>query len=208
MIIDIPTHPADKRSTEILAAAQKRFAHYGLSKTTMDEIARDVGMGKASLYYYYETKEDLFRAVITQEQEGFKTIMRRMLQQDLTASQKLKEYVHERFAYFLRVANLGILSYQAFTEVKPIFQDLSHEFSKREMEFILQIIHEGKKKKEFQINDVQSKSELFLHCLQSLRQRVLREIVEFSSENKEEKYLKLEKEMMLFTKIFIGGISA
>ncbi len=51
----------------IIEAARNRFAHYGFSKVTMEEIALDVDMGKASLYYYFPTKEDLFRSVISQE---------------------------------------------------------------------------------------------------------------------------------------------
>jgi len=62
----------DTRDKEelILQAAQHRFAAYGLSKVTMDEIAEDVGMAKASLYYCFPTKETIFRSVVQHEQEG------------------------------------------------------------------------------------------------------------------------------------------
>ena len=39
----------------ILNAAQRMFGQYGLTKTTMTDIAKEVGMGKASLYYYFPT---------------------------------------------------------------------------------------------------------------------------------------------------------
>lgn len=55
----------------ILNAAQKRFGHYGLCKTTMNEIAADVGMGKASLYYYFPDKEAVFQAVIKKNRKSF-----------------------------------------------------------------------------------------------------------------------------------------
>ena len=60
-----------EKTQNILSAARRRFAHYGFSKVTMDEIAGDVEMGKASLYYYFPTKEDLFKAVVIQEQNEF-----------------------------------------------------------------------------------------------------------------------------------------
>ena len=56
----------------IIDAARDRFAHFGFSKVTMDEIASDVELGKASLYYYFPTKEELFKAVITLEQDELK----------------------------------------------------------------------------------------------------------------------------------------
>ena len=58
--------PAKEQEKEaaILKSAQKRFMTYGYSKVTMDEIAEDIGMAKASLYYYFQTKDDIFRGVI------------------------------------------------------------------------------------------------------------------------------------------------
>ena len=54
----------DDKIALILSASQKRFGRYGLSKTTMNEIAADVNMSKASLYYYFKNKEDIFKAVL------------------------------------------------------------------------------------------------------------------------------------------------
>ena len=65
------TEKLKDKECAILKAARQRFAHYGYSKVTMDEIAADVEMGKASLYYYFPTKENLFQEVIVQEQDEF-----------------------------------------------------------------------------------------------------------------------------------------
>ena len=50
----------DKKRGIIIEAALKRFAHYGLSKTTMTEIAKDVSFSKALLYYYFPDKLSLY----------------------------------------------------------------------------------------------------------------------------------------------------
>ena len=50
---------SDKK-TQIIRAAAKRFARHGLNKTTLDEIARDLRIGKATIYHYFESKEALF----------------------------------------------------------------------------------------------------------------------------------------------------
>src|SRR4051812_21091433 len=54
----------DQKREAIIRAAQKRFAHFGVSKTTMTEIADDVAMSKASLYYYFPDKLSLYASVI------------------------------------------------------------------------------------------------------------------------------------------------
>ena len=55
---------SEEKHQLILNAAQKRFAHFGISKTSMEDIAADIGLSKSSLYYYFTTKEDIFKAVI------------------------------------------------------------------------------------------------------------------------------------------------
>lgn len=54
----------DKRKEEIIEVAIRRFSHYGFSKTTMNEIADDVKITKANLYYYYPDKIALIKDVI------------------------------------------------------------------------------------------------------------------------------------------------
>ncbi len=54
----------DKRKEEIVEVALKRFAHYGFNKTTMNEVADDLNITKANLYYYYPDKLELIKDVI------------------------------------------------------------------------------------------------------------------------------------------------
>src|SRR5688572_33453931 len=87
----------ESKVTVILEAARKRFAHYGLTTTTMNEIAADIGMSKASLYYYFPDKENLFVAVIEQDFDEFvKTIDAPLISKPSKASFKLKKYIHMR----------------------------------------------------------------------------------------------------------------
>lgn len=56
--------PAD-RPAEILAAALEVFAERGFQVARLEEVARRAGVSKGALYLYFETKADLFRAVVT-----------------------------------------------------------------------------------------------------------------------------------------------
>jgi AcrR family transcriptional regulator len=51
------------RPGEILEAALDVFAETGFAVAKLSDIARRAGVSKAALYLYFETKEDLFRAV-------------------------------------------------------------------------------------------------------------------------------------------------
>jgi TetR/AcrR family transcriptional regulator len=112
-------HDKERR---ILNAARKRFAYYGFSKVTMDEIAADVGLAKPSLYYYYPAKEHLFRAVISQEQKTFLQEVTLTVKKKCPASHKLREYAALRVRLFRELVNLSALSVQSWKEVSALFQ--------------------------------------------------------------------------------------
>ena len=48
----------------ILAAAERLFAEKGTEKTTMDDIAREAEYSKATLYVYFQSKEEIINAIL------------------------------------------------------------------------------------------------------------------------------------------------
>lgn len=54
----------------ILAIAAGVFQRFGFSKTTMEDIAHGIHRRKSTLYYYFQSKEDVFAAVVDKELEA------------------------------------------------------------------------------------------------------------------------------------------
>jgi AcrR family transcriptional regulator len=54
------------RPGEIVAAALEVFVEKGFAATRLEEVAARAGVSKAALYLYFETKTDLFRAVVAE----------------------------------------------------------------------------------------------------------------------------------------------
>jgi AcrR family transcriptional regulator len=52
------------RPAEIVEAALKLFAERGFAATKLEDVAARAGIGKGTIYLYFPTKEDLFRAVV------------------------------------------------------------------------------------------------------------------------------------------------
>ena len=51
---------ADEEKREsILVAARNLFLHYGFKKTSVEEIAREAGIAKGTVYLYFKTKKDI-----------------------------------------------------------------------------------------------------------------------------------------------------
>ena len=61
----------EARKQRILKGALEVFKLNGLEGATMDQIAQQSGFGKATLYYYFKSKEDVFSAIL---EDGWKNI--------------------------------------------------------------------------------------------------------------------------------------
>ena len=61
----------EARKQRILKGALEVFKASGLEGATMDQIAQNSGFGKATLYYYFKSKEDVFSAIL---EDGWENI--------------------------------------------------------------------------------------------------------------------------------------
>lgn len=173
------SHISEKR-TQILDAAQKRFAHYGLSKVTMDEIAGDLHMSKAALYYYFKTKEDVFREVIAREQNVFINLAEQIIQNNTNSSTKFRSYCCQRLQYINQLANLRLLGFQSWLDVKPLIADLFHSFYLQELSYVVRILKEGNEKGEFHVKSAEKSAELIMHVLHGAAVHFYKSFNEFS----------------------------
>ncbi len=105
----------DARTTKqrdlILRAAEKEFALKGFTGARVDKIARAAGIEKASLYYHFRSKEDLYQAVLSEVTQAFTLLSRKGYDQDIDPGEELAEFVgllvdfldkHRSFALILR----------------------------------------------------------------------------------------------------------
>lgn len=102
------------RKELILKVAKERFAKYGFKKTTMNEIAADLKMGKPTLYYYFPTKEQIFEEVLKFEIDEFQNALKEIEKnENLTIEGKLKLYFDVRLKTFSDQSNLYRLQIDA-----------------------------------------------------------------------------------------------
>lgn len=60
-----------EKKKEILGAARKVFAQKGFASSKMEDIAREAGMGKGTVYEYFRSKEDIFLALFEEIKAAF-----------------------------------------------------------------------------------------------------------------------------------------
>src|SRR2546421_2828720 len=53
------TLPSDEIENRILDATERLLARYGFAKMTMEDIARDAGLGRRTIYLHFASKDDV-----------------------------------------------------------------------------------------------------------------------------------------------------
>ncbi|PZF73920.1 TetR/AcrR family transcriptional regulator [Taibaiella soli] len=139
---------------QIIDAAKELFQKFGMAKTTMEDIAKAIGKGKSSLYYYYSTKEDIFEAVIAKDKAQIIEETKAAIEKETTAEAKLYAYAHTIYkAVRKRIILFNILS----AEIKDnmcLMKMVRKKYDAIELDLICSVIKFGIETGEFdQAND-------------------------------------------------------
>ncbi|HEY6086907.1 MAG TPA: TetR/AcrR family transcriptional regulator [Burkholderiaceae bacterium] len=106
---------ADRSALAILRAARDEFAEHGLGGARMERIAERAALDKRLIYYYFDNKDSLFRAVLEQTYLDIREAEKQLHLSDLPpaeAVRKLTEFTwhyylaHPEFLTLLNSANL------------------------------------------------------------------------------------------------------
>jgi AcrR family transcriptional regulator len=78
---------------QIMQAAKRLFAVHGLAKVTMDDVAKAIGKGRSSLYYYYKSKDEIFDAVIKMEIKEMLELLEKSVDKVPTTEAKIHAFI-------------------------------------------------------------------------------------------------------------------
>jgi AcrR family transcriptional regulator len=192
------------RKEMILRAATDCFAKYGYGKTTLDNVGALVGLNKASLYYYYKSKESLFCDVIFRETEIFLDELHSKISQASTTEEKILKYLDERINYYKKVVNLHNLALDTVRKVEPVFFDVYDKVLVKEAEYLEGLIESGIREKEFKQADAKVIAQSIIEVSAGVRYRQ----VHISSVKMagEADFLSIMKKIRVVAELILDGI--
>lgn len=131
------------REAEILTAARHIFARRGFAEASMEEISHAAGLAKGTLYLYYDSKQDLYRAALRAGISELCETLEHGLQTAPSLAARIEAYVTTKVAYFeehrdffqIYLAEFGHAACGAFN---PDFQDLAQ----RQKQILVRAIRE------------------------------------------------------------------
>lgn len=150
---------------KIVEKAQGIFSRLGFKKTTMEDIARAVCKTKSSLYHYFKSKEEIFRAVVEKEAKMLKKEIKQALALEESPVNKLKAYAKSRVKALRRLANFYQAFREEYLESYGFIQKIRHEYDQYEINAIKNILQEGVKAGVFDVKDLDLSSEAILMAL-------------------------------------------
>jgi len=197
----------NQKKETIRKAAVKIFASYGFAKTTLDDIANSVGIKKNSLYYYFESKEQLFNEIITEELKSIIGRYEEAFRNLNTCEEKVLEFCRISDTSYCEIAKLYSVKANAFLEFGIILEKSGHGFIEKTRKILKSILKEGIKKGEFLKHDVDELAEVILDIIFAMEFiQIAKYEIEFFNEIKQQKQDEITNYMLKAVKYILQGI--
>jgi AcrR family transcriptional regulator len=142
-----------KKKDVIKKSARDLFIHFGFSKTSMEDIARQSGLAKPTLYYYYPGKEAIFDEIVVEEAISFMNHVEQRLPENLPADAKLAFFFRTIYQdlkiYAAKMADLPAYLCEHSPHGHPIVVKINDLFKEK----LLPLLREGKEENIFDYED-------------------------------------------------------
>lgn len=200
---------AEKKRQEILDAAIYRFSHFGVVKTTMAEIASDLSLSKATLYYYYPDRNHLFAAVLDRIVGEVTDDINEKLSQGFEDDlHQAMEYILDRRITFLtRHYKLLESLNQISQELPQVIEETIARAQAKELEIIHRILTSGVDSGKLRVDNLDETAKMFFYAIVGMRFAVLRmnQTDFFPTQEEFDQILVLQKKLVV---ILLDGLMA
>ncbi|PST84384.1 TetR/AcrR family transcriptional regulator [Pedobacter yulinensis] len=196
----------DKKRILILEAALKRFAHFGLAKTTMTDIAKDLSLSKALLYYYFPDKISLYVSVIDHIMHTVSNEIKKAVKKADNCADAIMVLIEKRQAFIQKYHNL--LEYGTLIK-NDIPQDLFEKFNKAkefEVNYLSELFRKGSESGEFRTEDPVLNAEILTDALFGIRFNVTSSRHTMFAAN--EDFKKVFRKERQLASVFIRGLKS
>ena len=149
MLTDRKIEERSLRKKRIIEGALKVFNDLGIEKTTMDEIAIESGFGKATLYYYFASKDEVFVEIM---EDGWKKLwegIESRIVENVGPKQKFMGIVKKMGKIVTSDKILYGFLFTAPNYIHDTQKQTWKTYQERLYSILQSIIEEGIKKKEF-----------------------------------------------------------
>ena len=137
----------------IITTAGDIFSRYGFKKTTMDEIANGLKMGKSSIYYYFASKEEIFEAVVLNEANILRNELTKAIKSVESPIDKMRNYVFVRMKSFEKLSNYYNAIFDKNLDHFNFIETVRSKYDREELAILRLILYHGAREKVFNVTN-------------------------------------------------------
>lgn len=158
------------RKEAILDAARELIDKIGPDKITMELIAKRIEMGKASIYYYFKSKEEIISEVASEEGKKIQRAVYKAIQHETNPIDKLKAYITTRVKHVKELAGYygGNKLQKNLHKYYYAFENFQIQFYDFESTLLQSIIEDGIEQDIFDIDNVKVTTDALLSGLRGI----------------------------------------
>lgn len=134
----------------------------------MEDIAKAAKKGKSTLYYYFESKEQVFADVIRHEIAGLKAAIVEAIEKQSDPRDKLRQFAKTRLNYLIEKADQYIAIKDEYLKNYYFIEDLIAEYSNWEISIIESILEYGQTKGMFEVTNLRTDAKAIFFALKGL----------------------------------------
>ena len=153
----------------ILDATDRLLARYGYRKMTVEDIAREVGIGKGSVYLHFASKEEIVLSHVDRIVERLKERLRELARTDATAAIRLRLMLLARVLYrFDSVQHYTRSLDDLLAALRPRLLARRAVYFDAEAQIFAGVLREGREAGEFAFADASATAYALLHATNAL----------------------------------------
>jgi AcrR family transcriptional regulator len=156
----------DEVREALINSARVVFARFGFKKTSLDDISRESRRGKSTIYYYFKSKDEIFKAVIDSEAE----ILRKSINEAIALvddpAERLKRYIFLRMSLIRKVANYYEILKNEMLDNLPFVSHRKAAHLENEINHMEEMLQDGIDKNQFAIKNPRLTAQTIVAALQ------------------------------------------
>jgi AcrR family transcriptional regulator len=153
----------------ILDATDLLLSRYGYKKMTIDDLAREVGIGKGSVYLHFSSKEEIALSHIDRIIEQLKGKLSAIAKSGEPADERIRKMLCARVLHrFESVQHYTQNINDLLAAIRPKFLARREQYFREEARIFVSVIEEGQREKKFSDGDALALAETLITATNSL----------------------------------------
>ncbi|MCK8827050.1 TetR/AcrR family transcriptional regulator [Natroniella acetigena] len=136
------------KKADIISAAIDLFSEQGFHETKVSEIADLARVAKGTVYWYFDSKKDLFQGILINKLEQLQLKVKEKIEVEIDPLEKLEEIIQLYFNFYQQGRKVSKMFRECTIAVdKEFFHDHIINFNRSQIESIAEVIDQAKEEK-------------------------------------------------------------